>query len=124
MCCKVPLRLCVNVASVSGSTHQFTRRINLLLCDVGGQKGESGPPADAGGKGASKKGGGGGTAVKVRHILCEKQSKCLEAMEKLRAGESFNLVAQQYSEDKARNGVRGLVSLSNLFSRCAFSTTK
>lgn len=32
----------------------------------------------------------GGNAVKVRHILCEKQSKCLEALEKLKMGEKFS----------------------------------
>lgn len=52
------------------------------------------------GKGEKK----GGTAVKVRHILCEKQSKILEAMEKLKAGQKFNEVAAAYSEDKARSG--------------------
>jgi len=41
----------------------------------------------------------------VRHILCEKQSKVLEAMEKLKAGVKFNEVATLYSEDKARQGV-------------------
>jgi len=41
----------------------------------------------------------------VRHILCEKQSKILEALEKLKAGVKFNEVATQYSEDKARQGV-------------------
>lgn len=46
----------------------------------------------------------GGTAVKVRHILCEKQSKCLEALEKLKAGQKFPEVAAAYSEDKARSG--------------------
>lgn len=46
----------------------------------------------------------GGTAVKVRHILCEKQGKCLEALEKLKAGQKFNEVAAVYSEDKARQG--------------------
>ncbi|XP_031837790.1 peptidyl-prolyl cis-trans isomerase NIMA-interacting 4 [Nomia melanderi] len=46
----------------------------------------------------------GGTAVKVRHILCEKQSKILEALEKLKAGQKFNEVAAAYSEDKARSG--------------------
>ncbi|XP_076666050.1 peptidyl-prolyl cis-trans isomerase NIMA-interacting 4 [Andrena cerasifolii] len=45
-----------------------------------------------------------GNAVKVRHILCEKQSKVLEAMEKLKAGQKFNEVAATYSEDKARSG--------------------
>ena len=41
----------------------------------------------------------------MRHILCEKQSKSLEALEKLRNGDRFNEVATQYSEDKARQGV-------------------
>ncbi|KAI3351253.1 hypothetical protein L3Q82_005805 [Scortum barcoo] len=46
----------------------------------------------------------GGTAVKVRHILCEKHGKCMEAMEKLKSGVRFSEVASQYSEDKARQG--------------------
>lgn len=46
----------------------------------------------------------GGTSVKVRHILCEKQSKCLEALEKLKTGQPFQTVASTYSEDKARQG--------------------
>ncbi|XP_017885753.1 peptidyl-prolyl cis-trans isomerase NIMA-interacting 4 [Ceratina calcarata] len=46
----------------------------------------------------------GGSSVKVRHILCEKQSKILEALEKLKAGGKFNEVAAAYSEDKARSG--------------------
>jgi NIMA-interacting peptidyl-prolyl cis-trans isomerase 4 len=37
-----------------------------------------------------------------QHILCEKQSKILEAMEKLKGGMKFNEVAATYSEDKAR----------------------
>ena len=41
----------------------------------------------------------------VRHILCEKQSKALEAIEKLKSGMKFNEVAASYSEDKARSGV-------------------
>lgn len=41
----------------------------------------------------------------MRHILCEKQSKILEALEKLRGGMKFNEAAAAYSEDKARNGV-------------------
>ena len=41
----------------------------------------------------------------MRHILCEKQSKILEALEKLKAGMKFNEVAATYSEDKARSGV-------------------
>ena len=46
-----------------------------------------------------------GNSINVRHILCEKQSKVLEAMAKLKDGVAFNQVAAQYSEDKARNGV-------------------
>lgn len=46
----------------------------------------------------------GGSSVKVRHILCEKQSKILEALEKLKAGQKFPEVATAYSEDKARSG--------------------
>lgn len=42
--------------------------------------------------------------MKVRHILCEKQSKILEAMEKLKAGGKFPEIAAAYSEDKARSG--------------------
>lgn len=52
-------------------------------------------------KGKEKKGG---NAVKVRHILCEKQGKILEALEKLKAGQKFPEVAAAYSEDKARQG--------------------
>ena len=44
-------------------------------------------------------------ALKVRHVLCEKHSKAMEAMEKLRSGSKFDEVAAQYSEDKARRGV-------------------
>ena len=43
--------------------------------------------------------------LEVRHILCEKQSKALEAIEKLKAGAKFNEVAATYSEDKAQAGV-------------------
>ncbi|ODQ50843.1 hypothetical protein SAICODRAFT_31618 [Saitoella complicata NRRL Y-17804] len=44
------------------------------------------------------------TAVNVRHILCEKHSRCMEALEKLKAGVSFDAVAREYSEDKAKAG--------------------
>lgn len=78
----------------------------------GDAKGAKGGRAAGGGKGggeeASDSKGGkqakGGTAVKVRHILCEKQSKVLEALEKLKGGIKFNEVAAAYSEDKARQG--------------------
>ncbi|XP_029042986.1 peptidyl-prolyl cis-trans isomerase NIMA-interacting 4 [Osmia bicornis bicornis] len=56
-------------------------------------------------EGSSEKGEKKGkNAVKVRHILCEKQSKILEALEKLKTGQKFNEVAATYSEDKARSG--------------------
>ncbi|KAK7462879.1 Peptidyl-prolyl cis-trans isomerase pin4 [Stygiomarasmius scandens] len=44
------------------------------------------------------------TVVNVRHILCEKHSKATEALQKLQEGQSFNKVAQEYSEDKAKAG--------------------
>ncbi|BGP13101.1 hypothetical protein JCM10213_000896 [Rhodosporidiobolus nylandii] len=61
---------------------------------------------DAGGSGADK--GGGelkvANSLKLRHILCEKQSRSLEALEKLKSGIAFDKVASEYSEDKARQG--------------------
>lgn len=74
-------------------------------------KGKGGAKSSKGG-GASGSDGGdkkaqapkGGTAVKVRHILCEKHGKAMEAMEKLKSGVRFSEVATQYSEDKARQG--------------------
>ncbi len=68
------------------------------------KKGGNDSEKAAAGSAKSDKKGGGSSSVKVRHILCEKHSKCMEAMEKLKNGEKFNLVAQQYSEDKARSG--------------------
>ncbi|XP_064094277.1 peptidyl-prolyl cis-trans isomerase NIMA-interacting 4-like [Macrobrachium nipponense] len=67
--------------------------------EKGGAKAEKGEASGGGGK--EKKGG---TAVKVRHILCEKQGKALEALEKIKSGMKFNEVAAEYSEDKARSG--------------------
>lgn len=46
----------------------------------------------------------GAVAVKVRHILCEKQSNILRAKEQIDAGRSFEDVAREMSEDKARQG--------------------
>lgn len=46
----------------------------------------------------------GATAVKVRHILCEKHSKIQEALARIQAGEKFEQVAREASEDKARQG--------------------
>ena len=68
-----------------------------------GGKGDGGEKGAAGGA-AAKKDIKGGTSVKVRHILCEKHSKIMEALEKLNAGTKFNEVATQYSEDKAKQG--------------------
>ncbi|XP_067904094.1 peptidyl-prolyl cis-trans isomerase NIMA-interacting 4 isoform X2 [Heterodontus francisci] len=68
-------------------------------------KSKGGKGGAAGGDTEKKdKGSKGGNAVKVRHILCEKHSKIMEAMEKLKSGMKFNEVASQYSEDKARQG--------------------
>lgn len=69
----------------------------------GGAKGGKGDKDEASGSSGNKEKKG-GTSVKVRHILCEKQSKSLEALEKIKSGMKFNEVAAQYSEDKARNG--------------------
>ncbi|KAI0298716.1 hypothetical protein B0F90DRAFT_1632317, partial [Multifurca ochricompacta] len=44
------------------------------------------------------------TAVNVRHILCEKHSKAMEALQRIQAGERFDKVAQECSEDKAKSG--------------------
>ncbi|KAL1374237.1 hypothetical protein pipiens_018207 [Culex pipiens pipiens] len=68
----------------------------------GGKGGGSG--GKKGGAGEAKEKKGTNTAIKVRHILCEKQSKILEAMEKLKEGQPFNVVATTYSEDKATKG--------------------
>ena len=76
--------------------------------DKGGGKGDKGgAKGGAKGKGGGdekKEKGGGCSSINVRHILCEKQSKCLEALEKIKGGAKFNEVATQYSEDKARSG--------------------
>ncbi|KAG1078066.1 hypothetical protein G6F42_024445 [Rhizopus arrhizus] len=68
--------------------------------------------------GSKGKGGGGGDkekkddgklkpaqSVKVRHILCEKHSKAMEALAKIKEENMrFDKVAEQYSEDKAKAG--------------------
>lgn len=61
-------------------------------------KGKSSDPA--GDEGKLK----GAQSVKLRHILCEKQSKHLEALAELEKGVSFDKVASAMSEDKARQG--------------------
>ena len=77
--------------------------------DKGGTGGDKGGKGGKGAKGGGgddqkKEKGGGSSQINVRHILCEKQSKCLEALEKIKAGGKFNEIAATYSEDKARNG--------------------
>ena len=69
--------------------------------------GASGGEQEKGGAGGKKSGAG--SAVKVRHILCEKHSKVIEAMAKLKEGQKFNDVASAYSEDKARQGVSSVL---------------
>ncbi|KAJ4490242.1 hypothetical protein J3R30DRAFT_3653623 [Lentinula aciculospora] len=67
------------------------------------------------------------TAINVRHILCEKHSKATEALQKIQEGQSFNKVAQEYSEDKAKAGgslgwmVRG--RMVGAFQDAAFALT-
>jgi NIMA-interacting peptidyl-prolyl cis-trans isomerase 4 len=54
--------------------------------------------------GASKGKLKGAHTIDVRHILCEKFGKKEQALEKLKAGDSFDDVAREFSEDKARQG--------------------
>ncbi|KAL2188941.1 FKBP-like protein [Thermothelomyces heterothallicus CBS 203.75] len=83
-----------------------------------GAKGGSGGKADKADK-SNKKGGGSnskaeggdakatklkGTTINVRHILCEKFTKSEEAMNRLKNGEKFDVVAREMSEDKAKAG--------------------
>ncbi|XP_038205818.1 peptidyl-prolyl cis-trans isomerase NIMA-interacting 4-like [Arvicola amphibius] len=72
----------------------------------GSGKGEKGGAASRGDSADKKAQGpkGGGSAVKVRDILCEKHGKIMEAMEKSKSGMRSNEVAAQYSEDKVRQG--------------------
>lgn len=72
--------------------------------DAKGGKGGKGGKESGGAEGGQQKQAKGGNSVKVRHILCEKHSKCMEALEKLKSGMKFNEVAATYSEDKARSG--------------------
>ncbi|KAH9598970.1 hypothetical protein LSM04_004811 [Trypanosoma melophagium] len=66
--------------------------------DAGGSGGNSGK------KTKDTAGGSGYTKVKVRHILCEKYGRAMEALARVNEGTSFADVAREYSEDKARNG--------------------
>lgn len=89
-------------------------------------KGSDGKAKDDGKKTKDK--AGTGTSVKVRHILCSKQSKALEAIARLNNGEKFNVVASEMSEDKAKSGgdlgwqVRG--QMVGPFQEAAFNLPK
>ena len=89
------------LAFIACSSKQLVTK--LFLFQMGPKKGGKGGSADKGtknsGKGkesdkdaGKKEKGGGANSVNVRHILCEKQSKCLEALEKIKAGGKFNEV--------------------------------
>ncbi|KAI8817578.1 uncharacterized protein EV422DRAFT_570622 [Fimicolochytrium jonesii] len=69
--------------------------------------GKKNAPKSGGGSGDASEGKGKlkpANAIKVRHILCEKHSKSMEAMAKLKERVSFDKVAEQFSEDKAKAG--------------------
>jgi len=73
-----------------------------------GGGGKKGAASDSGGsKGGAKSATSstkGAQSINVRHILCEKFSKKEEALAKLNEGVAFNKVAEEFSEDKARQG--------------------
>ncbi|KAN0036306.1 hypothetical protein ACTFIV_001597 [Dictyostelium citrinum] len=82
--------------------------------DKNAKKPAAGGKADKKGKGDDAKGGI--TQVKVRHILCEKEAKLMEAVNLIKSGKSFNSVAQTHSEDKARvsSGLLGYISRGDM----------
>ena len=43
-------------------------------------------------------------SINVRHILCAKHAQALTAISRLQSGDSFDTVARELSEDKARQG--------------------
>ncbi|KAH6567238.1 hypothetical protein BASA50_000523 [Batrachochytrium salamandrivorans] len=61
---------------------------------------------DSKGAAASSKGGKlkAANSIKVRHILCEKHTKIMEALALIQSGQRFDKVAEQFSEDKAKAG--------------------
>jgi NIMA-interacting peptidyl-prolyl cis-trans isomerase 4 len=94
---------------------------------MGGDKGKGG--GKKGGKEEKDTSGGSGfTKIKVRHILCEKHGKAMEAMAKLAEGAKFADVAAEFSEDKARSGgdlgwkIRG--EMVGAFQEAAFALPK
>lgn len=73
----------------------------VSLVSMGKNKGGGSAKGQAGGE---TKGPKPATHVNVRHILCQKHSKIMEALGRIQAGEQFSQVAAQMSEDKARQG--------------------
>ncbi|KAK4138289.1 FKBP-like protein [Trichocladium antarcticum] len=71
-----------------------------------GAKGGKGGKKGADDSGETKSTGKlkGGQSINVRHILCEKFAKSEEAIERLRNGDKFDVVAREMSEDKANKG--------------------
>uniref|UniRef100_A0A1A9VVV4 Peptidyl-prolyl cis-trans isomerase n=1 Tax=Glossina austeni TaxID=7395 RepID=A0A1A9VVV4_GLOAU len=86
------------------TVNRVYRTIMAPKKDAKGKGSKKNADGDGGGGSSGKKSSNAGSAVKVRHILCEKQGKSLEALEKLKAGQKFPEVAAAYSEDKARQG--------------------
>ncbi|KAM0791982.1 hypothetical protein ACM66B_002737 [Microbotryomycetes sp. NB124-2] len=62
----------------------------------------------------------GAQSLKIKHILCDKQGKALEAAAKLDAGESFDKVAAAYSSDKVSLGWKGKGDLDPAFWQVAY----
>ncbi|RPA78974.1 FKBP-like protein [Ascobolus immersus RN42] len=94
--------------------------------DAGKGKGKEASKDSKGGK--ADKGDAGklkaANSLNVRHILCSKHSQCMAAIARIDAGEKFDAVAREMSEDKARQGgslgwkVRG--SLHGDFEKLAY----
>uniref|UniRef100_A0A1B0FFX8 peptidylprolyl isomerase n=1 Tax=Glossina morsitans morsitans TaxID=37546 RepID=A0A1B0FFX8_GLOMM len=68
----------------------------------GGKGSKKNAGSDGGGGSSGKESSNAGSAVEVRHILCEKQGKSLKALEKLKAGQKFLEVAAAYSAFASR----------------------
>lgn len=66
-----------------------------------GKGADKGKNKDAGVKAAQ--------TINVRHILCEKHAKKELALAKLNDGTAFDVVAREFSEDKARTGRRRIL---------------
>uniref|UniRef100_A0A2K6TL99 peptidylprolyl isomerase n=1 Tax=Saimiri boliviensis boliviensis TaxID=39432 RepID=A0A2K6TL99_SAIBB len=89
---------------LKGTFNPVQQQVSKMLSKGKSDSGKAGKGGAASGSDSADKKAqgpkGGGNAVKVRHILCEKHGKIMEAVEKLKSGMRFNEV----SEDKARQG--------------------